>query len=149
MPRLVPTFPLSSPHAFQRRFPTEEVCLAFLFKVRYSETPCKACGKWQFHRHPRKPCFTCSCGRYQIYPRARTIFAASALPLCKWFRAVFLLYESDGRCSAKELQRQLKVTYATAWRMKRKICGVLKRETKLPPTFDELLRRCSGCEPMR
>ena len=41
----------------------------------------------------------------------------SRTPLHKWFYAMFLFSQSRHGVSAKELQRQLGVTYKTAWRM--------------------------------
>ena len=46
-----------------------------------------------------------------------TIFERSHTPLQKWFYAMYLFTTSRHGVPAKELQRQLGVTYKTAWRM--------------------------------
>ena len=46
-----------------------------------------------------------------------TIFEKSRTPLQLWFYAIFLFTTSRHGVSAKELQRELGVTYKTAWRM--------------------------------
>ena len=46
-----------------------------------------------------------------------TIFEKSRTPLQLWFYAMFLFTSSRHGVSGKELQRQLGVTYKTAWRM--------------------------------
>ena len=45
----------------------------------------------------------------------------SRIHLHKWFFAIFLFSTSRHGVAAKELQRQLKVTYKTAWRMAHEI----------------------------
>ena len=52
---------------------------------------------------------------------AGTIYEGSATPLQLWFYAMFLFTKSRNGVSGKELQRQLGVTYKTAWRMGHKI----------------------------
>jgi hypothetical protein len=52
---------------------------------------------------------------------AGTAFERSHTPLHKWFYALFLFTTVPGGVSAKELQRQLGVTYKTAWRIAREI----------------------------
>ena len=46
-----------------------------------------------------------------------TPFEMSRTPLQKWFDATYLFTTTWHGVSAKELQRQLGVTYKTAWRM--------------------------------
>lgn len=52
---------------------------------------------------------------------AGTIYEGSTTPLQLWFYAMFLFTKSRNGVSGKELQRQLGVTYKTAWRMGHKI----------------------------
>ncbi|GAB4535380.1 MAG: hypothetical protein Tsb0010_15300 [Parvularculaceae bacterium] len=52
---------------------------------------------------------------------AGTPFENTRTPLKSWFYAMFLFCASRNGVSAKELERQLGVTYKTAWRMARLI----------------------------
>jgi transposase len=52
---------------------------------------------------------------------AGTPFQDSHTPLQKWFYALYLFTTSRHGVPAKELQRQLSVTYKTAWRMAHQI----------------------------
>jgi len=56
------------------------------------------------------------CG-YQISPTAGTILHKSPTPLTHWFYAMFLMASTRTGISAKQLERELGVTYKTAWRM--------------------------------
>jgi hypothetical protein len=56
------------------------------------------------------------CGHH-LHPTAGTIFHKSSTGLDLWFRAVFLMSSTRCGISAKQLERDLGVTYKTAWRM--------------------------------
>ena len=60
------------------------------------------------------------CGT-QVYPLAGTIFAKSSTPLKSWFYAMYLMASTRTGISAKQLERELGVTYKTAWRIFKQI----------------------------
>ena len=99
-------------------FPDDNTCLDHLFKIRFGTKPtCPKCGEiGQFHRLKKMPAYTCNCGHH-IHPMQGTPFALSRTPLQKWFYAMFMFTTTRHGVAAKELQRQLGVTYKTAWRM--------------------------------
>ena len=108
---------------FFKQFPNDDACLAHLFDVRYGQNhtcpKCKKSGGW--YRLTNVKAFSCqSCGHH-IHPMAGTIYEGSTTPLQLWFYAMFLFTKSRNGVSGKELQRQLGVTYKTAWRMGHKI----------------------------
>jgi len=95
---------------FFKQFPDDDTCLLHLFNVRFGqghECPkCKRAAKWY---------------RLHVHPMVGSIFEKSRTPLQLWFYAVFLFTTTRHGVSGKELQRQLGVTYKTAWRMAAKI----------------------------
>ena len=104
---------------FDKQFPTNDACLEFLFNARYPQGAfCEKCGKITPHyRIADRKVFSCqSCGSH-ISPTANTIFHKSDTPLLSWFHAMFLMSSTKTGISAKQLQRELGVTYKTAWRM--------------------------------
>ncbi len=104
--------------SFFEHFPDDDTCLDHLFKTRFGKKPaCPKCGEiGKFHRLKKMPAYTCNCGHH-IHPMQDTPFALSRTPLQKWFYAMFLFTTTRHGIAAKELQRQLGVTYKTAWRM--------------------------------
>lgn len=102
----------------KRDFPTDSACLEFLFDALHTRE-C-SCGGSYSRLKSRKQ-FQCSKCRYQIAPTNGTIFEKSATPLTLWFHAIFVFSNAKSGISAKELERQLGVTYKTAWRMLRLI----------------------------
>jgi len=111
----------SSPtvHDFFRRFPDDDTCLDHLMQVRYGETvECPKCGReGKFSRLRKVPAYACPWCGHHIHPTVGTPFEKSSTPLTKWFYAMYLFTTSRHGVPAKELQRQLGVTYKTAWRM--------------------------------
>jgi transposase len=108
---------------FFQQFPDEETCLGHLFETRFGQNyqcpSCKRSTKW--HRIKKEPAYSCQRCGYHIHPMAGTIFEDSRTPLRDWFYAIYLFSTSRHGVPAKELQRQLGVTYKTAWRMGHKI----------------------------
>lgn len=104
---------------FQDRFPTEEACLDHLMRVRYGERhDCEKCGKSaKFYRVKARRSYACEhCGA-QVYPTASTPFDRTRTSLRDWFFVMFQFCASRNGVAAKEVERQLGVTYKTAWRM--------------------------------
>jgi len=104
---------------FFKRFPTDDACLDHLMATRYGESQnCPKCGKTgRFARLKKLPAYSCpSCGHH-IHPMAGTPFMRSRTPLQKWFYTMYMFTTTRNGVSAKELQRQLGVTYKCAWRI--------------------------------
>ena len=104
---------------FFKRFPDDNACLKHLMEVRYGKTlECPRCGKeGAFSRLKKMPAYACAWCGHHIHPMAGTPFERSHTALQKWFYAMYLFTTSRHGVPAKELQRQLSVTYKTAWRM--------------------------------
>lgn len=116
-------FPDFSVRDFFKRFPDDEACLELIFKVRFGERHvCRACGaESTFHRMSDRRAWACAACGDHVYPTAGTIFQDTRTPLQVWFYAIYLFVTTRHGVSGKELQRQLGVTYKTAWRMGHKI----------------------------
>jgi transposase-like protein len=102
-------------------FPNDDACLDFIFKNRWPKgLTCPNCEKKDFYHVKGRKSYACKCG-YQVSPTEGTIFHKSSTPLTLWFHAIFLMSQSKNGVAAKELERQLGVTYKCAWRMARQI----------------------------
>ena len=106
-------------HDFLTRFPNDDACLEHLMKVRFGlQRLCPKCTRdTTFYRRKKRPAFSCEFCGYDINPMVGTPFERTHTPLHKWFYALYLFTTSRHGVPAKELQRQLGVTYKTAWRM--------------------------------
>ncbi|MDA1090992.1 MAG: IS1595 family transposase [Proteobacteria bacterium] len=108
---------------FMKQFPDDDACLDYLMQLRHGEKlDCPKCGKHgKFHRIKRHPAYECAWCGFEIFPMVGTMFHRSHTPLQKWFYAMYLFTTSRHGVPAKELQRQLGVSYPTAFRMAHKI----------------------------
>lgn len=111
------------------RFPSEDECLNEVLKLR----GISCCEGVELKRVFGRKSFYCSRCRKQYYPLKGTIFEKSTTPLNYWFYAMFLLTSTRSGTSACQLQRQIGVTYKTAWRMFRQIRRLMvdKERTRL------------------
>jgi len=108
--------------SFHADFPDDAACLEFVFKTRWPDGGTCKCGKKDcFYPVTGRRSYACSWCGYQISPTAGTIFHKSETSLKSWFFAMFLMSSSKNGVAAKELERQLGVTYKTAHRMGHKI----------------------------
>ncbi len=104
---------------FFRQFPTDDACLEHLWEVRFGdEAECPKCSKvGKFYRLSKEPAYSCPRCGHHIHPMVGTPFEKTHTPLQKWFYAMYLFTTTRHGVAGKELQRQLGVTYKTAWRM--------------------------------
>lgn len=111
-----PTYTIAQ---FNAMFPNEDACLDFIFQARWPDGVfCEKCQRVAKHyRITGRKVYSCEfCGTH-VSPLADTIFHKSDTPLCSWLHAMFLMSSTRCGISAKQLQRELGVTYKTAWRM--------------------------------
>lgn len=104
---------------FRKDFPNDDACLDKIMSIRVGESPtCPKCRKvTKFHRVTGRRQYACQYCGHQIAPCAGTVFEKSPTPLSDWFYAMYLFTSTRHGVPAKELERQLGVTYKTAWRM--------------------------------
>ncbi|MEX1271042.1 MAG: IS1595 family transposase [Acidimicrobiia bacterium] len=108
-----------------RDFPDDAACLNWLWQTRYSEDGehayCPKCDVDRtFKRYStsqQRQSWTCTACGHHIHPTAGTIFHKSSTSLTLWFYAIYLMTSTRCGISAKQLEREIGVTYKTAWRM--------------------------------
>jgi hypothetical protein len=127
----------------QQELGTEEQCLAFLEALRWPDgVRCLECGGDRVakyvavgrekrdsegiltgERGPDRYVYQClakEC-KHQFSAETGTIFNDSHLPLQKWMFAVAIMCNAKKGVSAKQLQRDLAVSYKTAWYLSHRI----------------------------
>jgi transposase-like protein len=104
---------------FNEQFPDQRARLDYMFRQRWPNGgTCAECGKKDcFYPVEKRRSYSCSWCGYQLYPTAGTIFHKSSTSLKSWFFAIFLMSTSRNGVAAAEIERQVGVTYKTAWRM--------------------------------
>jgi transposase len=125
-------------HDFNRDFPDDNACLDFMRDMIYPDgIVCRTCERvTKHHRLNGRKAYSCGCCGTHVYPLAGTIFEKSRTPLKSWFYAMHLIASTRCGISAKQLERELGVTYKTAWRMFHQIRDLMDEETA--PFFGEV-----------
>lgn len=104
---------------FNAKFPDEATALDYIVALLFPDgITCKNCSKVTKHyRIATRKVYGCGMCGAQTSPTAGTVLHKSPTPLRSWLYAIFLMASTRCGISAKQLQRELGVTYKTAWRM--------------------------------
>lgn len=109
---------------FNKKFPTQEACIEHFITIRYKQgITCNHCGArdsiYQLKTAPKNfICHHCN-NTFSIFKN--TIFEKSDTDLRKWFYAIHLFLNGKKGISGYQLQREIGVTYKTAWRILHKL----------------------------
>jgi transposase-like protein len=114
-----------SDEEFERSFGTEEACRDWFFRARWPNGfVCPGCrnmgASWQA---PRRVWQCVKCHR-QTSLTAGTLLERTKKPLRTWFEAAYLIVQRG--VNARTLQRELRLTYKTAWSWAHKLREALK-----------------------
>ncbi|HEX4036372.1 MAG TPA: IS1595 family transposase [Solirubrobacteraceae bacterium] len=124
---------------FTREFPTDAACLEHLWRSRFapdgSHADCPKCKRERkFHKVAARPSWSCDTCGHHIHPLAGTIFHKSATSLHLWFYVLYLMTSTRCGISAKQVEREIGVTYKTAWRM----CNLIRNHLMAQEFADKL-----------
>ena len=123
---------------FTRRYPDDAACLDRLWREGFSEdgshARCPKCERVRkFHRTKTRAAYTCdSCGLH-VHPMKGTIFEGSPVSLQLWFYVMYVMASTRCGVSAKQMEREIGVTYKTAHRMMKKIRTELMTDEDAEP----------------
>jgi transposase-like protein len=110
---------------FMREFPDDATCLEWMWRHRHApdgtHAHCPKCNAERafkrYETRQQRQSWTCTACGHHLHPLAGTIFHKSSTSLHLWFYAMYLMTSTRCGISAKQLERELGVTYKTAWRM--------------------------------
>jgi transposase len=114
-------------------FPDDDACLEWLVNWLYPNgIICKLCGTvTKHHRVQSRKSYSCDRCGHHVHPMAGTIFHNSHVSLTDWFHAIWLMSANKAGTSAKQLEREIGVSYATAFRMMHKIRTLMNAPDEL------------------
>ena len=116
-----------------QNFNTQDKCIAHLEEIRWGNHPtCNHCKSDNVRKRNKGIMWHCNdCGKDSsvLYD---TIFEDSRLQLPKWFQLIFIMLNAKKGISAKQLSRDIGVTYKTAWYSAMRVrCAMLDWGDKL------------------
>ena len=154
-------------------FRTEEACLAYLTNLRWpGGVACLKCGSDHVSRAfgakgrrgtARRQLYQClePLCKHQFTATTGTLFHDSHLPLVKWFLAVAIMTNAKKSVSAKQMERDLGVSYRTAWYLNHRIRKAMEEtggglftgivevdETFVGGRFDKRRKRARHAKPV-
>jgi transposase len=112
---------------FLELFPDNDACLEYLKGKFFADgTQCPKCERpSKFHRISGRSAYSCQYCGHHVYPTAGTIMHKTTVSLQLWFFAIYLMSSTRCGISAKQLEREIGVTYKTAHRMFKQIRSLL------------------------
>ena len=126
---------------FMIKFPTEKAVIKYFLKIRYNDVLiCPHCGSKVRVQHRNDNLKLCNCHNCNntFSPFKNTIFEKSSTDLRKWFYAIHLFLNSKKALSGLQLQREIGVTYKTAWRMLKQIRSAMGN-TDMSKAFEAMV----------
>jgi transposase-like protein len=111
---------------FMQMFPNDAACLDRLWRDRFApdghHAQCPRCKRERkFHRTKTRASYTCDTCGLHIHPQKGTIFERSSTSLHLWFYAMYLMASTRCGISAKQMEREIGVTYKQAHKMMKRI----------------------------
>ena len=103
---------------FLSQVPDEAAATAFLERKRWGDTPwCPRCGTKDVAQTPKTAPMPWRCPDCRKYFNVRTgtVMAQTRIPLRKWLYAIYLFHTARKGVSALQLQKELGLTYKSAW----------------------------------
>ena len=117
-----------SEDSFDRMYGKEGNCLYIMANWRWPNGfECRKCGHDEFCVLSRRVMYQCNKCRHQASVTAGTTFNSIKLPLTKIVHAAWIVVNQE-KVTAMHLHRELDVSYNAAWRLRRKLCSLLKGE---------------------
>ncbi|MEA2042697.1 MAG: IS1595 family transposase [Bacteroidota bacterium] len=100
---------------FQEKFNSEDACETYLFDIKWNNGfTCSKCNHDKYWKS-KTGLYICKNCEHQHSLKAGTIMQKSKKSLKMWFTAIWLFTTSKQGVNAKDLERQLGVSYPTAW----------------------------------
>jgi transposase-like protein len=112
-----------------RYFADPDVALQHMVELRWGGTPtCPTCGRTDVRFISTRRLWECKAkhARKQFSAKVGTIFEDSALPLDKWFVAIWCIANCKNGISSYELGRSIGITQKSAWHMLHRIRLAMK-----------------------
>ena len=117
-----------------RKYNTQQKCLNLLADLRWGKTvTCPNCNKSKIRTvDAKKKRYFCQSCKEQFSVFTDTIFEGTRLDLPKWFNTIAIVLNAKSGMAAKEIQRNIGLTYKTAYYTAMRIrVGMLSQKSQL------------------
>lgn len=112
------------------KFPSELEAIQHFERARWGKAPkCAYCGSVKLSKRKKDHRFTCQTCNKSFAVTVGTKLHKSRIPMRTWLIAFSLVTDAKKGVSAKQLERNLDVSYKTAWRMGMKMRELMREST--------------------
>jgi transposase-like protein len=120
----------------RNNFPTELSCIEYAESVRWEKgIKCPYCESKKFGERNKDFRYKCKDCQVSFSVKAKTVLHDSRLPLSTWFSAISVITDAKKGMSAKQLERNIGVSYETAWRMYHTLRDLMEWEAPEPDSL--------------
>lgn len=132
------------------KFPDELTATEFFEKARWKDEPkCAYCGSDKVSTRKSDYRFTCFNCNKSFSVTVNTMLHRTRIPLRTWLIAFSLVTDAKKGISAKQLERNLDVSYKTAWRMGMKMRKLMREPAGKLDDVVEMDETYVGGKPRR
>jgi transposase-like protein len=116
---------------FQRRFPDDNACMAYLADKKWEEGyACPKCGNTKYCKGAKEHSRQCTKCNHICTPTSSTLFHKVKFPLLKAFYIVYYVSTNKKGISSTELSRKLGLGQKTCWLFKQKVMVAMRSSGK-------------------
>lgn len=124
----------------RNNLPTELHCVEYAETVRWPKgVTCVFCNSKNLGKRQKDFRYHCNNCRKTFSVKAKTMLHDSHLPLSTWFAAISVITDAKKGMSAKQLERNIGVSYETAWTMYHKLRDLMEWETPKPDSLSGIV----------
>ena len=122
------------------KFPTEHEAVLFAEKIRWGKKPiCPYCSSNKISKQTKDMRYKCYSCKNTFSVTVGTYLHDTRLPIKTWLFALSLITDAKKGLSAKQLQRNLNISYPTSYKMYMKIRQWMNEENKTLPELDGIV----------
>ncbi len=123
-----------------QKFPTELDCIIYAEKIRYGKKPkCAYCDSTNLSKRNKDYRYLCKDCNKSSSVTVGTIIQGTRVPLQTWFFAISVITDAKKGMSALQLQRNINVSYPTAFAMYHKLRVLMAEENKNVQELDGIV----------
>jgi transposase-like protein len=120
----------------RNNLPTELHCVEYAESIRWPKgVRCTHCNSKNIGERNKDFRYHCKDCQKSFSVKAKTVLHDSRLPLSTWFSAVSVITDAKKGMSAKQLERNIGVSYGTAWNMYHRIRDLMEWENPEPDSL--------------
>lgn len=124
----------------RNNFPTELDCIEYAECIRWEKgVQCAYCNSKNYGERNKDHRYHCKDCQRSFSVTVNTRLHDTRLPLSTWFSAISVITDAKKGISVKQLERNLGVSYPTAWKMSHTLRELMAWESLAPDSLSGIV----------